>query len=266
MSAVEDQLRRALTAIRTLKQENAELRADRRAAVAVVGIGCRLPGGVEGPDDFWRLLATGTDAIVEVPAERWPADAWYDPDPDAPGKMNSRWGGFLAGIDQFDPAFFDLSAREAQAMDPQQRLLLEAAWRALEDGALAPDRLNGSRTGVFVGINASEYFDMAMARPAAIDAHAISGGVASVAAGRLSYLLGFNGPAVAVDTACSSSLAAVHLAVQALRCWGSTARRWRSTPPARRRWRRCTWQSRLCGPVTARWRWPAASTRCCGRT
>ncbi|MEQ9334263.1 SDR family NAD(P)-dependent oxidoreductase [Thalassobaculum sp.] len=218
MSAVvEDQLRRAITTIRSLRQEVEGLRAERRPAIAVVGVGCRLPGGIGDLDSLYAALMRGADAIVEVPADRWDADAWFDPDPDAPGRMNTRWGGFLDGIDRFDPGFFELSAREAASMDPQQRLLLECAWEAMEDACLAVDRLKGSATGVWVGINASEYYAMGIADPAAIDAHAISGGVASVAAGRLSYLMGFNGPAVAVDTACSSSLAAVHLAVQSLR-------------------------------------------------
>ncbi|GHD52887.1 hypothetical protein GCM10017083_28840 [Thalassobaculum fulvum] len=216
-AAIEDQLRRAITTIRSLRQEVEALKADRRPAIAVIGVGCRLPGGIVDLDSLYAALMRGADAIVEVPADRWDADAWYDPDPDAPGRMNTRWGGFLEGIDRFDPGFFELSAREAASMDPQQRLLLECAWEAMEEACLAADRLKGSATGVWVGINASEYYGMGIADPAAIDAHAISGGVASVAAGRLSYLMGFNGPAVAVDTACSSSLTAVHQAVRSLR-------------------------------------------------
>jgi acyl transferase domain-containing protein/acyl carrier protein len=216
-AVIEDQLRRAITTIRSLRSEVETLKADRRPPIAIVGVGCRMPGGVRDIDGLWRALASGADAIVEVPPERWDIDAWFDADPDAVGRMNSRWGGFLDQIDMFDPGFFELSAREAIGMDPQQRLLLEVAWQALEDAALAPDSLKSDATGVFVGINASEYYEMGMTDPAGIDAHAISGGVASVAAGRLSYLMGFNGPAVAIDTACSSSLAAVHLAVQSLR-------------------------------------------------
>lgn len=214
---MEDQLRRAVVTIRSLKREAEEQRALRHAPIAVIGLGCRMAGGADGPEAFWRMLIDGADAIVEVPADRWDADAWFNPDPDHAGTMNTRWGGFLAGIDRFDPGFFELSAREATAMDPQQRLLLEVAWETLEDACLDPGRLNGSATGVYVGINASEYYDAAMARPETLDAHALSGGVASVAAGRLSFLLGFNGPSVAVDTACSSSLTAIHLAVQSLR-------------------------------------------------
>ena len=214
---MEHQLRRAVLNIRSLKQEIETMRAERHPAIAMVGIGCRFPGGANSPDAFWRLLMEGRDAVIEVPAERWDADAWYHEDPDVPGRMNTRWGAFLADIDRFDAEFFELSGREAAAMDPQQRLLLEVAWEALENAAIAADDLAESATGVYLGINAAEYYQMAMAAAGDIDAHAVSGGVASVAAGRLSYLLGLNGPAVAVDTACSSSLAAVHLAVQSLR-------------------------------------------------
>ena len=216
-SAIESQLRQAIVTIRALKREVEALRGERRPAIAVVGIGCRLPGGADDAEALWKMLMAGHDAIVEVPPERWDAEAWYDANPDIPGKMNSRWGGFLDGIDRFDAGFFELSAREAAGMDPQQRLLLEAAWQALEDACIAPDRLAASATGVFIGINGSEYYQMAMSAPSAIDAHAISGSVASVAAGRISYLLGLQGPALAVDTACSSSLTAVHLAVASLR-------------------------------------------------
>ena len=216
-AAIEDQLRRAILTIRSLKREVEELRAERQPAIAVIGMSCRFPGGADSPAAFWRMLLEGRDAIVEVPADRWEVDAWYDPDPDAPGKMNTRWGGFLRDIDRFDAEFFELSAREAAGMDPQQRLLLEVAWEALEDAHIAADRLRDSPTGVYVGVNAAEYYQMALANPTTLDAHTLSGGVASVAAGRLSYLLGLNGPSVAVDTACSSSLTAVHLAVQSLR-------------------------------------------------
>lgn len=218
MSAVIDaQLRQAIVTIRALKEQVRQLTASGKGPIAVVGIGCRFPGGAVDPAALWRMLLAGVDAIGTVPPERWDADAWFDPDPDAIGKMSTRWGGFLADIDRFDPAFFDLSAREAAAMDPQQRMLLEVTWEALEHAAIAPDSLQGSATGVFVGINGSDYYHMAMSEPAAIDAHALSGSVASIAAGRLSYLLGLNGPSMAVDTACSSSLTAVHLALQSLR-------------------------------------------------
>ena len=216
-AVIEDQLRRAVLTIRSLKREVGELRSERHPAIAVIGMGCRFPGGVDSPAAFWQMLLEGRDAIVEVPADRWDKDVWYDPDPDVSGRMNTRWGGFLNAINGFDAEFFEVSAREAAAMDPQQRLLLEVAWEALEDADIAADRLRGSATGVYIGINAAEYYQMALAEPGKLDAHSLSGGVASVAAGRISYLLGLNGPSVAVDTACSSSLAAVHLAVQSLR-------------------------------------------------
>ena len=126
----------------------------------MIGIGCRFPGGADDPDSFWRLMIDGRDAISEVPSGRWDIDAFYDPDPDAPGKMSTRWGGFLDGIEKFDPEFFGISPREAAGMDPQQRLLLEVSWEALENAGQNPDRLAGSQTGVFVGLCNSDYFLM----------------------------------------------------------------------------------------------------------
>ncbi len=186
-------------------------------AIAIVGIGCRMPGGVVSPESFWTLLREGVDAVSEVPADRWNADAYYDPDPDSPGKMVTRWGGFVEDVDRFDPQFFGIAPREAAGMDPQQRLLLEVSWEALEHAGQAPDRLHGSNTGVFVGISTNEYLQLQIKAGASrLDAHAGTGGAVSVAAGRLSYSLGLQGPALAVDTACSSSLVAVHLACQSL--------------------------------------------------
>src|SRR3546814_530313 len=143
-----------------LRQMQAKLDAAERRArepVAVIGIGCRMPGGIDGPEAFWDMLEAGTDAVSEVPPERWDADAFYDPDPDAPGKMNTRWGGFLRDVDRFDAEFFGISPREAVSMDPQQRLVLEVAWRALEHAGVPPLSLAGSRTGVFLGICTSDY-------------------------------------------------------------------------------------------------------------
>src|ERR1700740_837608 len=186
--------------------------------IAVIGIGCRFPGGANDPDSFWRLLIEGRDAIVEVPPDRWDIDALYDPDRDSTGKMNTRWGGFLDGIDQFDPEFFGISPREATGMDPQQRILLEVTWEALENAGLCPDRLTGSQTGVFVGVCNSDYFlkQFETGRDSA-DAYVATGNAHSVASGRISYLLGLQGPSLSVDTGCSSSLVAVHLACQSLR-------------------------------------------------
>ncbi len=186
--------------------------------IAIVGIGCRLPGGADTPDRLWDLLRAGKDAVVEVPADRWSIDDLYDPDPDAPGKMSTRWGGFLQEVDRFDPHFFGISPREAHSMDPQQRLLLEVAWEALEHAGISPQQIEGSRTGVFLGISASDYYQVLRADGVGgFDAYTASGVAHSIASGRLSYVLGARGPSISVDTACSSSLVAIHLAVQSLR-------------------------------------------------
>ncbi|WP_304528371.1 type I polyketide synthase, partial [Mycobacterium sp. E2733] len=193
--------------------------ADSPAAepVAVVGIGCRFPGNVTGPESFWDLLEGGVDAITEVPADRWDVDAFYDPDPAAPGRMTTRWGGFIANAAEFDADFFGITPREAQAMDPQQRVLLEVSWEALEHAGIRPDSLGGTRTGVMIGLSTWDYALVNIERRAEIDAYLSTGVPHSTAVGRLSYLLGLRGPAVALDTACSSSLVAVHLACQSLR-------------------------------------------------
>jgi phthiocerol/phenolphthiocerol synthesis type-I polyketide synthase D len=185
--------------------------------VAVVGIGCRFPGDVVGPESFWRLLVNGEDAVGEVPANRWDADAFYDPDPAAPGRMTTKWGGFVADVAGFDADFFAISPREAAAMDPQQRMLLEVAWEALEHAGIPPDSLGGTRTGVMMGLSTWDYTIVNVEHQAEIDAYVGTGNPHSTAVGRISYLLGLGGPAVAVDTACSSSLVAVHLACQSLR-------------------------------------------------
>jgi epothilone polyketide synthase D len=186
--------------------------------IAIVGMSCRFPGA-DSLGAFWDLLARGGDGVTDVPADRWQMDDLYDPEPGAPGKVNTRRGGFLENVDQFDPEFFGISAREAASMDPQQRLLLEVSWEALEDAGLVPGRLRGSRTGVFVGITGSDYGHTTLYSNdrSAIDAYAGTGSALSIAAGRLSYVLGFEGPSLALDTACSSSLVAVHQACQSLR-------------------------------------------------
>ena len=185
--------------------------------IAVVGIGCRFPGGADSPAAFWRLLEQGVDAITEVPPERWDIDAWYDPDPAASGKMNTRWGGFLRGLEQFDPAFFQISPREAPSIDPQERLLLETAWEALEHAGILPQQISGSDTGVYMGLCGNEYQIRALADAEQIDAYSYLGTAHSAIVGRLSYWLGLKGPNLPVDTACSSSLVAIHLACQGLR-------------------------------------------------
>ena len=191
--------------------------------IAVVGMGCRLPGGASSPEAFWRLLESGFDAITEVPAERWPARELYDADPERPGKAATRWGGFLEGIDLFDASFFGISPREARQMDPQQRLLLEVAWEALESAGLRADRLAGSAVGVYVGVHSlsQDYFLRQAATLERVDSYTSTGAAHSIVANRLSYLLDLRGPSLAVDTACSSSLVAVHLACQSLRLFES---------------------------------------------
>src|SRR5271165_607256 len=210
-------LLKALQAIDSLQSRLDAFERDRTEPIAIVGLSCRFPGSKD-PDAFWRLLSGGIDAVKEVPNDRWDKDAYYDPDPSVPGKMHAPYGGFLDQVDLFDPAFFGISGREAESMDPQQRLLLEVAWEALENAGISTTQLRGSSTGVFVGITASEYARLATESDSGnLDVYAMTGGALSVAAGRLSYVFGLNGPTMAVDTACSSSLVAVHLACQSLR-------------------------------------------------
>jgi myxalamid-type polyketide synthase MxaE and MxaD len=205
----EERLRRLLQDARD-KLESERLR--RSEAIAIVGIGCRFPGGGDGPRALWQLLERGVDATGPVPASRWDAEAIYDPDPDAPGKSYARRGGFLGDVDGFDAAFFGISPREARGLDPQQRLLLETSWEALEDAGVSRERLSGSATGVWVGFSLDDY-----AKRNSGDPHAALGNARSVAAGRIAYVFGLHGPALQVDTSCSSSLVATHLACQSLR-------------------------------------------------
>ena len=189
--------------------------------IAIIGIGCRFPGASD-PAAFWRLLRDGADAIREVPADRWDQHAFYDPDPATPGKMNTRWGGFLEQVDQFDPHFFGISPREAARMDPQQRLLLEVAWEALEDAGQVPERSPAPGRACSSASRPTTTAGCSGTISTAIDAYAGTGNALSIAANRISYLLDFRGPSLAVDTACSSSLVAVHLACQSLRNGEST--------------------------------------------
>ena len=208
----------SLATIERLEARLAASDAARREPIAIVGAGCRYPGGVETPDDLWRVLATGRDAVADIPSDRWDADAYYDSNPDVPGKMVTRRGGFLKQVDQFEPQFFGISPREAQSMDPQQRLLLETTYEALESAGIATDTLAGSATGVFVGITTSDYAQLSRrGGPDSADVYTATGSALNAAAGRISFTFGFQGPCVAVDTACSSSLVAVHLACQSLR-------------------------------------------------
>ncbi|GIL13953.1 MAG: polyketide synthase [Chloroflexota bacterium] len=213
-----DQLKRALVTLKELRGRLDAVERARTEPIAIIGMGCRFPGA-NSPEAFWELLKNGVDAISETPADRWDVDAFYDPDPTTPGKITSRWGGFLQDVDRFDPYFFGISPREAARMDPQQRLLLEVTWEALEDAGQTKEGLAGSQTGVFVGVHSqsADYYLMQVGNLKAIDTYTGTGTSHSVVSGRLSYLFDWQGPNVAMDTACSSSLVALHLAVQSLR-------------------------------------------------
>ena len=208
---------RAILELRKMRARLADVERARTEPIAIVGMGLRFPGGAVDTESFWRLLDDGRDAIVEVPADRWDREAYFDARAEAPGKMYTRHGGFVGDVDRFDPAFFGIAPNEAVSMDPQHRLLLEVAWEALEHAGLSPASLAGSETGVYIGLSNSDYNRLLGADQSAIDAYFSLGTNYSVAAGRLSYLLGLHGPSVAIDTACSSSLVAVHLACQSLR-------------------------------------------------
>ncbi|HZJ13890.1 MAG TPA: type I polyketide synthase, partial [Chthoniobacteraceae bacterium] len=186
------------------------------APLAIVGMACRFPGGSNSPEEFWELLRGGRDAITEVPETRWNAQRFHHPDSSAPGRMVTRWGGFVSNPDAMDAAFFGIAPREASHMDPQHRWLAEVTWEAIEDAGLPPEKLAGTRTGVFIGISSSDFPMLHNRDPRAIDGYSNIGSTLSIAANRLSYLFNFRGPSLAVDTACSSSLVALHLAATSL--------------------------------------------------
>ena len=217
--AVVQDPKRVLQLLDKYKRRVTELENHQREPIAIIGMGCRFPGGISDPDEFWQLLASGGDAITEVPSQRWDVDAHYDPSPEARGKMYTRSGGFLGAIDAFDPQFFGISPREAAAMDPQQRLLLEVTWEALERAGVVVSQVPGRRVGVFVGVGQSEYAQAQLGGEdlSRVDTYAGTGNGVCFAAGRLSYVLGVHGPSVIINTACSSSLVAIHLACQSLR-------------------------------------------------
>ena len=184
--------------------------------VAVIGMACRLPNGIDSPDRLWQALLQGEDLITEIPADRWDADEYYDPEPGVPGRSVSRWGGFLDGVADFDPEFFAINEREATAIDPQHRLLLETSWEAVEHAGLAPKSLTGSLTGVFVGVCHDDYAFLTSDAGALDGAYGFTGTAPSMASGRVSYAMGLNGPSMTMDTGCSSSLLAAHLACRSL--------------------------------------------------
>ena len=217
-------IKRAFLAVEAMQAKLDAAERARREPIAIVGAGCRFPGGVRDLQTYWELLRNGVDAITPIPADRWDVGEYYAPDPEAPAKMYTRHGGFLDRIDRFDAAFFGISPREARSLDPQQRLLLEVTWEALEHAGEPADRLGGSRTGVFMGIctNDYEHLQVQANDPGGFDLYYGSGTGHSVAVGRLSYVLGLQGPCIAIDTACSSSLVALHLACQSLRAGESS--------------------------------------------
>lgn len=195
-----------------------ELRKRASEPIAVIGMGCRLPGGANTPGEFWKILRDGVDTIEEVPSERWNLEEFYSPDPEEPGKAYIREGGFIKDVDLFDPQFFGITPKEANTMDPQQRLLLEVTWEALENACQSPEELSGSRTAVFIGMCGNDYSQMMLsAGNDRLTGYMASGSAHSIAAGRLSYFLGLQGPCLTIDTACSSSLAAVQMGFQSLR-------------------------------------------------
>lgn len=191
--------------------------------IAIVGIGCRFPGGADGPEKFWEMLLAGTDAITEIPEERWSMASFYGADRSRSGRSHAKWGGFIEGLDRFDAEFFGISPREANHMDPQQRILMETSWEALEDAGIVPSKLAGSRTGVFIGGFCMDYQVLSFKESNlhTIGSHTATGVSLTMLAARISYLYDLRGPSIALDTACSSSLVSVHLACQSI--WSGDA-------------------------------------------
>lgn len=226
-------LQNALVAIERLQARLATAEDAAHEPIAIVGMACRIPGDTNDVESFWRVLAEGKDVVGEVPPDRWDVDAYYDPDPNTPGKARTKSGGFLNNIDHFEPSFFGMSPREATGLDPQQRLLLEVTWEAMEHAAIPVDQLDGSRTGVFVGITSTDYAQrIDVSDPARSDIYLATGSALNAAAGRVSFTFGFRGPCMAIDT------------------------------PAPPLWSPFTRRARAFGIGRAIWPWPAVSMPC----